>query len=325
VGATRTSRYVEGGLEDVARGLPAGPGLQPIEGTGCLSYASDSSGLREVVAMSKNGVWVVLAVVGVGSVFGMEAQAQWTRADVGWCDQEWDGGDAERYCMALEADFSDPGRLSVDGGVNGGVTVEGGSRDVVEVRAKVWANARTVERAEEIANMVQVRMDRGRLSADGPDTRRRESWGVSWEVMVPRSTDLEIETHNGGIDVTDVSGRIEFEALNGGVRLMGVGGDVVGRTTNGGLHIELAGDSWDGEGLDVQTTNGGVTLRVPPDYSAQLETGTVNGGIDIDFPITVQGRIGRRLSATLGEGGPVVRAVTTNGGVRILRATKAIR
>ena len=270
-------------------------------------------------------MWVMLVAVGMACVSAEGAQAQWTQAGEGWCDEDRGERDSDRYCMALEASFSDPGRVVVDGGMNGGVTVEGWNGDGVEVRAKVWANARSTARAEEIANLVRVHMDGGRLSADGPDTGRRENWGVSWEVMVPRSTDLEIETHNGGIGVTDVSGRIDFEALNGGVHLTGVGGDVVGHTTNGGLHIELDGDNWEGEGLDVETTNGGVTLRVPSDYSARLETATVNGGIDIDFPVTVQGRIGRRLSATLGEGGPMVRAVTTNGGVRIVRRTSVIR
>jgi DUF4097 and DUF4098 domain-containing protein YvlB len=193
------------------------------------------------------------------------------------------------------------------------------------VRARVWANAPTIERAEEIANAVEVRMVRGRLSADGPETGRREGWGVSWEVRAPRATDLDIETHNGGVAVADVSGRIRFRALNGGVHLTEVGGDVSGRTTNGGLHIELAGTRWSGEGLDVETTNGGITLRVPEDFSARLETGTVNGGIDIDFPVMVQGRVGRRLTTTLGDGGPTVRAVTTNGGVKVQRSGRAIR
>ena len=92
-----------------------------------------------------------------------------------------------------------------------------------------------------------------------------------------------------------------------------------GRTTNGGVEAELTGDTWEGTGLDLETTNGGVRLRIPEDYSARLETGTVNGGIDIDFPVTVQGRIGREFSTTLGGGGPLLRAETTNGHVRISR------
>ena len=92
-----------------------------------------------------------------------------------------------------------------------------------------------------------------------------------------------------------------------------------GGTTNGGLVVELSGDRWDGEELDVKTTNGGIVMSVPDNYSAHLETGTVNGNLSIDFPVTVQGRITRELAVNLGSGGPTVRAVTTNGGIRIKR------
>ena len=138
--------------------------------------------------------------------------------------------------------------------------------------------------------------------------------------MVPHDTDLDLETHNGGIAISDVRGRIRFDALNGGVHLRGTGGDVEGHTTNGGLNVDLDGDRWNGSGLDVRTTNGGVTIHVPRGYSARLETGTVNGGISLDFPVTVPGRIGRSLDIELGEGGATVRAMTTNGGVRIVRS-----
>ena len=265
--------------------------------------------------------WALLAVAMVGAV---DAEAQWARVDDGWCEQQR-GGDDDRFCMALEGDFDAEQRVIVDGGRNGGVQVEGWNRDRVSVRAKVWANAGSTERAREIADDVRVTFRDGRLSADGPDTGRRESWGVSWEVMVPTDTDLDVETLNGGISVTDVRGDIAFRAQNGGVRLDGVAGDVSGKTTNGGIHVELDGRSWDGAGLDVETTNGGVTLAVPSDYSARLETGTVNGGMSLDFPVTVQGRVGKRLTTTLGEGGPTVRAMTTNGGVRLIRSGSAIR
>lgn len=287
----------------------------------------DVSGEREdeMTRVSKTTGRVALIAVAAALFVAGDARAQWARGDVGWCEESRGDSDRDRYCMALVGSFEDSGSLSVDGGGNGGIQVEGWNRDAVEVRAKVWANARSEERARELADEVVVDLRDGRLYADGPETGRGEGWGVSWEVRVPRDTDLNLETRNGGIGVAHVSGRIDVRAVNGGVHLTGVGGDVVGRTTNGGLHVELDGRRWDGEGLDVQTTNGGVTLRVPSDYSARLETGTVNGGIDIDFPVMVQGRIGRRLAATLGEGGPTVRATTTNGGVRIIRAGSAIR
>jgi len=85
--------------------------------------------------------------------------------------------------------------------------------------------------------------------------------------------------------------------------------------------VELAGDRWDGETLDVRTMNGGVNMSVPENYSAHLQTGTVNGSITVDFPVTVQGRLTKELSLNLGSGGASVKAMTTNGGVRVKRAS----
>jgi hypothetical protein len=64
-----------------------------------------------------------------------------------------------------------------------------------------------------------------------------------------------------------------------------------------------------------------VNLDIPADYSARLETGTVNGPFDIDSPLTVtlQGRRYSRIHSVLGAGGAPVRAVTTNGPVQIRR------
>jgi DUF4097 and DUF4098 domain-containing protein YvlB len=128
--------------------------------------------------------------------------------------------------------------------------------------------------------------------------------------MVPASASIEIE---------GVQGDIRFEAVNGGIRLTNLGGDVRGSTVNGGVVVRLAGDRWRGRSLDVDTTNGSVTLQFPEEYSADVETETVNGSIDLAFPVMVQGKIGTSLRFTLGDGGARVRVGTVNGDVRLTR------
>ena len=234
------------------------------------------------------------------------------------CDNKWWGwrGPNAHVCEVRELTVPAGGALSVDAGPNGSISVTGENRRDVQVRATVHAWASDDSEAERIASAVNVRSD-GVLRAEGPDQRGRAGWSVNYEVLTPRDIDLTLETQNGGISIARVSGDLTFEAENGGIKLDGVAGNVRGRTTNGGVEAELTGDTWEGQGLDLETTNGAVRLRIPEDYSARLETGTVNGGIDIDFPVTVSGRIGREFTTTLGDGGPLVRAETTNGQVRI--------
>ena len=137
---------------------------------------------------------------------------------------------------------------------------------------------------------------------------------------MPHQSNLSLDTYNGGLSIRDVEGDMSFDVLNGGVSLVHVSGNVEGHTTNGGLSVKLEGDSWKGEGLDVNTTNGGVTLKIPENYSAQLETGTVNGRLNFDFPVTVKGKLDRKISTTLGDGGKTIRVMTTNGAVSVKRS-----
>jgi DUF4097 and DUF4098 domain-containing protein YvlB len=235
------------------------------------------------------------------------------------CNDSWYNDRLVNHCEIQEQTFASPGAIAIDARKNGGISVKGWDRNEVLMRARIQSAAESQAAAEQLAKQIRIQTTGGRIVAEGPDRQRDLQWSVSYEVFVPRRTDLSLESYNGGIAIAEVTGKMEFTALNGGVVLKRVGGNVHGSTTNGGLVIELAGDRWDGETLDVRTTNGGIVMSVPENYSAHLETATVNGGLSIDFPVTVQGRITRELAVTLGSGGPTVRAVTTNGGVRIKR------
>ena len=235
------------------------------------------------------------------------------------CYDGW-GDRRASFCEVREDTIAGANPIDVDASPNGGIAIRGWDRADVLVRSKVRAHADTDADARRLVSGVRIDTLGGRVRADGPiNTSRDENWSVSFELSVPRAAMLTLNTKNGGIAIENFGGTARFHAVNGGVTLNNVNGDVRGETANGGLKIDLVGDRWDGAGLDVETRNGGVRLTVPSNYSAELETGTVNGGLEIDFPITVTGLRSRRLTTTLGAGGTKIRAITTNGGVSIRR------
>ncbi|HEX3280430.1 MAG TPA: DUF4097 family beta strand repeat-containing protein [Pyrinomonadaceae bacterium] len=236
------------------------------------------------------------------------------------CRDDWQSDRLLSHCEIKEQTLPATGSVSVDGRQNGGVSVKGWDRNEILARARIHTSAPTQAEADALAQQITIQTAGAKIFATGPENGRDRNWSVSYEVFVPRRTDLSLTANNGGIGISDVQGRLDFNTSNGGVSLRRVGGTVHGGTTNGGLSIELAGDRWDGEEMDVRTTNGGISMSVPENYSAHLETGTVNGNLSIDFPVTVQGRITRELAVNLGSGGPTIRAMTTNGGVRVRRS-----
>lgn len=187
------------------------------------------------------------------------------------------------------------------------------------MRAKIQPSAPAEEEAVSIARAISIETAGAQIRADGPQTSRDRQWSVSYEIFVPRQSDLSLKAHNGGISIAGVTRHIEFETVNGGILLKELGGSVKGTTTNGGISVVLSGNHWNGEGLDVRTTNGGVSLAIPENYSARLETDTVNGGLNLGIPLTVEGEIKRKLSVDPGSGGSPLRVRTTNGGISIKR------
>ncbi|MDP9204872.1 MAG: DUF4097 domain-containing protein [Gemmatimonadota bacterium] len=225
--------------------------------------------------------------------------------------------DRAHFCELRTLTLRPDSKISVDGHENGGVAFYGWDRSEVKVVAMIQTNADEDNQAAALAKQIRISTTGGHVSAEGPASRSRSWWSVSYEIYVPRRSNLEAVTGNGGVSAADVEGELDLHATNGGIRVDNVAGDVHGETTNGGVSAFLSGASWRGKGLDLQTTNGGIDLTIPRGYNARLETGTTNGGMRVDFPITVQGMIGKRIRTQLGTGGPLVRVVTTNGGVRI--------
>jgi hypothetical protein len=237
--------------------------------------------------------------------------------------QSWGGGDWRQvhHCDVREQTFAASGHTKADPGRNGGVTVKGWLRNDVLVRSRVdvWADSDN----DANAAMSQIRVDSstGVISATGPVDARHSGWSVSYEIFVPRASAVDVTAHNGGISVSDVDGAIQVETDNGGINLARVAGDVSGMTKNGGLHVELAGATWQGRQLELNTKNGGIAVSMPAGYSAHVQVETVHGGVYSDVPMTATGRIRRQIiDGNVGSGGPLIHVSTVNGGITLRRS-----
>lgn len=239
-------------------------------------------------------------------------------------DNNWSAGDKMSFRDLRELTVPATGRVAVDAGRNGGVSVKGEDRSDVLVRACIQVWGKSEETIKPVATNVRINTA-GTIKAENADF---ENLSVSYEIHVPRTTDVDLMAQNGGVSITSVDGSIQFETTNGGVFLRDVSGTVKGHTINGGVSVILAGATFKGTGLDVTTTNGGVSLEMPSTYAARVETGTVNGGFKSTIPALnvatedVHGDGWARSRKTsiitnFNGGGPTIRVMTTNGGIRI--------
>jgi DUF4097 and DUF4098 domain-containing protein YvlB len=238
------------------------------------------------------------------------------------CNNKWNnwGNDWRSTCRMQEMTLPAAGGLfTVDGRGNGSVKVKGWDKNEIFVRAQIQGFGKTQDVADSYAEQTRMVVEGASVRGEGPQVKGSGGWSVSFEVFVPRRADLSLKGSNGSLALYDVQGSIDLNTTNGSVNLRNVAGKVSGGTVNGSVNVELEGSSWQGEGLDLRTTNGSVKLVLPDGYNAHFEARTVNGGMNFDFPVTVVGKIERNINTNLGNGGAPIRVETTNGSVSLKR------
>jgi DUF4097 and DUF4098 domain-containing protein YvlB len=156
--------------------------------------------------------------------------------------------------------------------------------------------------------------DQGQMNTHHNDVR------VDFEVQVPAGVKLVAHTVNGGIQAEGLQGPVEAETVNGNVRVT-TSGFASAQTVNGSIVASLGSATWP-ESVEFNTVNGEIRLTLPAKLDAELRAQTVNGSIDTDFPVTVQGKFNRRhLHGTIGKGGRRLDLETVNGSITLQSAS----
>ncbi len=222
--------------------------------------------------------------------------------------------------------------------VNGDVTIATWKEDKVEITA-----VKIARRNKEDLDKVEIRVDESAgsvsVKAVWPKFSRRANVSVEFSVMVPEGVNLsDVETVNGGVDVTGRYDRADVGTTNGSVTVKDASGELEAGTTNGSVHVSrfdgrIKADTTNGnikledvtfkDGLSAETTNGSVTLGIvsPESLNADLRASVTNGHITVDFPITLQNlrQSKRRIEGRIGQGGPEISLHTTNGSISLTK------
>jgi len=231
--------------------------------------------------------------------------------------------------------------------VNGGVTFEAWDRDEVRIEAEKKVKAGTDEAARKVMSQVRIEVTPGagglRIETKIPKNgdgffawifNNQVNVNVTYRVHVPRraAVDAEtvnggvnlagtrgkvrVETTNGGIDIKDVQGNVDAVSTNGGITATRIAGAVKAGTTNGGIDADLL-DVPDGSDLQLETTNGGISIRLLRDARLSVDASTTNGRVDSDFEVEGAAKGKRSLKGDINGGGGRLELSTTNGNIEI--------
>jgi len=223
--------------------------------------------------------------------------------------------------------------------LNGRVTYTGGTSAVVSVSAKKTGTGLTLGDAQAALDAIDVYVEdvgSGRKKlAWRWSTPKHSTWngGVSFTISGPANLGVDVETHNGRVEIGGVAGDVKAVTHNGSVIASSSGGALVVETHNGRIEADFTGSSislaTSNGGVDadlsgcgavegtITTNNGAVRVTVGTSTVADIECETHNGGIHADDGVDVQTSSRHRLVGTVGAGGPPLKVLTHNGGIRL--------
>jgi hypothetical protein len=163
-------------------------------------------------------------------------------------------------------------------------------------------------------------MSECRPGGGGGDNMKDTDVSVDFEVKVPAGVDFVGTTVNGDVYASDLPADARVSSVNGDVEVSAAG-TARGTTVNGSVVATVGKAGWSGT-LEFSTVNGGIRLTLPADLDADVDASTVNGSIDSDFPITVQGRMRpREFHGRIGKGGRKLELSTVNGSIELRKGS----
>jgi hypothetical protein len=218
---------------------------------------------------------------------------------------------------------------------NGGVQVGGWDQDNYGVT--LCKAAEEGSDAESVLSQIHIQFHNGELRVSRPSSA--EHWAAHLLIRTPkaaaidlsaqngpvsfRSVDgnLKIRVENGPVDIINCTGQLDLNSHNGPVTLEGNSGKQTVRTQNGPVTVSLTGDSWQGDGLQANATNGPINLQIPSGYkSGVILESDGYGPFQCRASVCSEGRKTwdddhKRIE--FGSGPTLVRVSTVNGPVSV--------
>jgi hypothetical protein len=157
------------------------------------------------------------------------------------------------------------------------------------------------------------------------------------DLEVPRQANMDVRTGDGAIEIHGVAGEarlhtgdghIEAEGLDGPlkaetgdghVRVRGRFDQLTVHTGDGGIEADVLPGSKMSLGWRIETGDGGVTVRLPHDFAAELDAHTGDGHLTVDFPATMNAgtRQKNEFRGRINGGGPVLSIRSGDGSIHV--------
>jgi len=188
------------------------------------------------------------------------------------CDMQIGGWGQAKHEITVQrqAPISPGSKLFVQTS-SGSITITGGDVTECSVIAVICGRAPTQEKAQQLAEQVKIELETiGNtltVKADKPPSRNRRSISISYDITVPKQTNIECASSYGAIELANIKGTASGKTSSGSIEAKNIDGSVNLDTSYGSVNCRnITGDN-----ITVKSSSGSITAEMIKG-SAQLTT-----------------------------------------------------
>jgi hypothetical protein len=239
--------------------------------------------------------------------------------------------------------FAFGGTVTLIGAPKGSVTVEGWSRNEVELTADIELKGPTEADLDQLAlvntflfdedlNHISIlttgthdRIFMKRSAKNFPKKLLNLPWKIDYRLRVPANTDLEINAGHGSVKLTGVEGALRLSATESETALTLTGGVVSTTVAAGVVTLTVPSRSWRGSGVEIRIASGTINVDLPPGFSGDIDaeilrTGKIVNAYEGLASREKPGITERTVRARAGAGGPFFKFTVGDGTVNIRKS-----
>jgi hypothetical protein len=154
------------------------------------------------------------------------------------------------------------------------------------------------------------------------------------EAHVPQEADLALSTRDGNIRVLSVKGDLRLDSGDGNLDIRSANGRLSANTGDGHVSAEGRFDALDvhtgdgdinvevdsasvlNSGWTLRTGDGNISMRIPPNFSADLDARSGDGRVNVEFPVTIEGSMRENgIRGKINAGGQTIELRTGDGNI----------
>lgn len=193
-------------------------------------------------------------------------------------------------------EFGVGGTVTITGAPKGSISIEGWSKNEIEVSAEVEMEGATEADLAELAKVNGFVIDEQfghirimsigthdkdymkRVAKKFPKRLLNSPLKIDYKIKVPRYCDLDINSGTGDLKLSNVEGAMQIKAFESNARLDLIGGTINATFGSGNIDVKINSRSWRGRQAVVQVATGILNVQFPQNMNAEVDASILRTG-----------------------------------------------